>query len=49
MKTVKVGDKIYPVPEVKALAEQLGMDYENEAHKYEDFLANALYALLPVG
>ncbi|CAG9334507.1 unnamed protein product [Blepharisma stoltei] len=49
VETVKIGEKVYPVNEVKALAEQLGMDYENEGPKYEDFLANALYALLPVG
>lgn len=47
--TIKLGNKYYVYEEVKHLAEQLGMDLEQDREKYIEFLKGALSTLLPVG
>ena len=47
--TIKLGNKYYVYEEVKHLAEQLGMDLDEDREKYIEFLKGALNTLLPVG
>jgi hypothetical protein len=47
--TIKLGNKYYVYEEVKLLAEQLGMDLDQDREKYIEFLKGALNTLLPVG
>lgn len=47
--TIKLGNKYYVYEEVNHLAEQLGMDFEQDKELYLDFIKGALNTLLPVG